>query len=100
ECAEFRETNHLAEVDLANLGHGGDVADHGESLLEAVGVAGSNRDAARVVDVDLGAGLLDDAADGGAALADEVADLVGGNLDRFDPRRVLGALGAGTVKDR
>ena len=45
-------------------------------------------DAAVVLDVDLHAGALDDAADHLAAGSDDVADLVDRNLDRHDARRV------------
>ena len=46
--------------------------------------------AAVVLDVDLDAGLLDDAADRLAARADDVADLLGRDADRDDARRVGG----------
>src|SRR5215211_849159 len=49
---------------------------------------------ALVVDVDLGVVLLAQGADGLAALADHHADLRRVDLDRADPRRVLGELGA------
>ena len=52
-------------------------------------------DRAVVLDVDLGAGLVDDLADHLAARADHFADLVGRDLDRLDARRVLAELGAG-----
>ncbi len=77
ECAELGETNDFAEIDLADFRNGSDVADDLERLLESLGVAGGNADLAGIVDVDLGAGLLDDAADGRATLADQIADLVG-----------------------
>ena len=43
-----------------------------------------------VLDVDLDAGLFDDAADDLAAGSDDVANLVGRNLERVNTRRVLG----------
>ncbi len=45
--------------------------------------------------MDLGAGLLDDLADHLAAGADHFTDLVGGDLEGFDARRVFAELGAG-----
>ena len=46
-------------------------------------------DLAVVLDLDLGAGLLLDRADGLATWADDVADLVGRDLHGVEPRRVL-----------
>ena len=40
EGAELSEPNDLAEIDLADLGNGRDVADNLERALQAVGVAG------------------------------------------------------------
>src|SRR6266581_2255880 len=53
-----------------------------------------NRDHTRVLHVDLGAGLLLDAADRLALGTDEVADLVGTDLNRDDAGRILGELRA------
>ena len=55
---------------------------------------------ARVVHVDLRAGLLDDAANGRATLADQVANLVGRNHDGLDARRVRRTLRARSVENR
>src|SRR5690606_30384409 len=60
-------------------------------------VRGGDLHGAVAVDVDLGAGLFDDLADDLAARADDVADLVGRNLDRLDLGRELTQLGAGAV---
>ena len=98
--AELRQPNHLAQINLADLRHRGEVADDLQSLLQSFGIAGSNIDPARVVHIDLGAGLLDDAADGGAALADQIANLVGGNHHGFDARRISRTLGARSVQHR
>src|SRR5947208_2412239 len=51
-----------------------------------------------VVDIDLGAGLLDDFTDHLAAGADHFADLVGGNLEGLDARRVFAEFGARGVQ--
>ena len=47
---------------------------------QAGGVGGGDVDGAVVLDVDLGAGLGGDLLDDGAALADDLADLVGVDL--------------------
>ena len=59
-----------------------------------VGVVRVDVHGAVVLDVDLAAGLGDDALDVLAAGADEQADLVGVDLDRLDARGVLAELGA------
>ncbi|CUT16300.1 hypothetical protein BF49_7380 [Bradyrhizobium sp.] len=63
--------------------------------LHRLAIAGSNLHGAVVLDVDLGAGLLDDLTDHLAAGADHFADLVGGNLEGLDARCVFAELGAG-----
>ena len=52
-------------------------------------------DGAVFLDVDVGARLLLDAADDLAARADDVADLVDGNVDGLDARRGVAKLSAG-----
>ena len=66
-----------------------DPVDRGRDRLA---VGGGDLDRAVVVDVDLGAGLLDDLADDLAARADHFADLVDRDLDGLDARRVLAEL--------
>jgi hypothetical protein len=87
--AELCDADDFAEVGLADLRHSGDVGDHLDGLREAVGVGGRNVHAAGVVHVDLDASGIDDAADDLAAGSDEVADLVGWDLDGVDARREL-----------
>ena len=78
EAAEFLDGNDAALVGLADfdlLGHAGD------DLLgagEALAVVRVDVHGAVVLDVDLGAGLGNDALDGLAARPDEQADLVPG----------------------
>src|SRR6185437_1700477 len=59
----------------------------------------SNVDAAGVVHIDLDARGLDDAADDLAAGSDEIANLVGWNLDGVDARSKLRLLFAGSGDD-
>ena len=61
---------------------------------------GGHVHAARVVDIDLDAGGVDDAADDLAARSDEIANLVGRDLDGVDARSELGLLLAGRGDDR
>ena len=63
------------------------------ALIE-LAAGGGNLHRAVVLDVDLGAGLLDDLADHLAAGADHFPDLVGRNLEHLDARGVLAQLGA------
>ena len=77
---------------MPSSGGRSEVADHGDGLLQAFAVAGSNVHAASVVDVDLDAGDFDDAANRLAARSDQVADLVGRNLQGVDLWCVLGLL--------
>src|SRR4029453_18526311 len=60
---------------------------------------GCDLDGPVVLDVDLGLGLLLDLADHGAALADDVADLLGVDLDRRDARREVAHLAARLRQD-
>src|SRR3977135_1553286 len=73
---------------------GGDRLDPLDRSLDRFAVGGGDLHGAVVVDVDLGAGLLNDFADHLAAGADHFADLVGRNLERLDPRRVFAEFGA------
>ena len=66
-----------------------DPLDEGVALRARLRV---DADRAVVLDVDLGLELLGQGADRLAALADDHADLVDVDLDRRDPRRVLGEL--------
>ena len=80
---------HRAVVDLADLGLGREAVD----AVDAPSASRRRRPTRRSTVPSsstsiLHAGLLDDAADGLAAGADEVADLVGLDLERDDARRV------------
>src|SRR5207302_6719706 len=87
EGPEGHQPGHLALVDLADLEIVGEVVDHGDRLLARRSVGRGDEHAPVVLDVDLRAGLLDDLADDLAAWADDVADLVGVDLDDVDARR-------------
>ena len=67
------------------------------AALDRLAVGRGDLHGAVVLDVDLGAGLLDDLADHLAAGADHFADLVGRDLEGLDARRVLAELGARRV---
>src|SRR5207247_9222843 len=70
EGAEIDHLDDLAVVDDAEFGLGDDAADPVDRRLRGVGVDRGNLDRAVVIDVDLGAGRLDDLADHLAARAD------------------------------
>src|SRR5206468_3753414 len=77
EGAEIRQPDHFPEVGLAELRLGHQVPNHLQGLVGGFLFGGSDVDAAVVLDVDLDAGLLDDAADHFAARPDQLADLRG-----------------------
>jgi len=62
-----RDTDDLAKIRLADFSHGGDVGNDLECLLGGLAIGGEDVDGAIIVDVNLDAGLLDDAADDLAA---------------------------------
>src|ERR1035438_3052062 len=80
ERAELRQPDNFAKVGLADLRNRGDVADHSERLLQTICVARRNVDPTGVIHINLGASLLNDAANGSAALANEIPNLVGGSI--------------------
>ena len=85
ERAELGESHDLAEVGLTYFRDSRDVGDHLDGAGETIGVGRGYIDPARVVDIDLDSSGIDDAADDLTAGSDEVADLVGGDLDGVDP---------------
>ena len=94
EGAEVHHLDHGALVDRGRLRIGGDRLDPVDRRLDRLAVGGGDLHRAVVLDVDLGAGLLDDLADHLAAGADHFADLVGRDLEHLDARGVLAELGA------
>src|SRR4029453_760315 len=78
----------LAEIDAVELDLAADVLDDSQGLLHGGAVGREHSDPAVVLDVDLSTGLLLDAADDLAAWADDLADLLGSDLDRDEARRV------------
>ena len=93
EGPERRRALHDAFVHLPHFRLLHDARHHVARALGGLAYAG-DRDQARVVDVDLGARLLLNAADRLALRADEIADFVGTDLDGDDARRVLRELRA------
>src|SRR5260370_14222678 len=88
EGAEFREAHDFAEVRLADFGAGGDVADHLQSRIAAGSTRGEDVHGAVFEDVDLDAGGFDNGSDLFAARPDEVADLVGRNVQFVKARSI------------
>src|SRR6185312_6821279 len=99
EGAEVHELDHLALVDAAHFHVGGDVLDALAGGFALRLVHRGDLDGAVVLDLDGRAGLLLDAAHHHAALADDVADLLGVDLDDHDARRPLGHVGTGLGDD-
>ena len=88
EGAELLDALHLAHVDAVQLHLAADVLDHPQRGLGGVVAGGEDGHLAVVLHVDLGAGLLLDAADDLAAGADDLADLLRPDLDGDEARRV------------
>src|SRR5437660_839549 len=100
EGTKRHDAHDLARIDLADLDLVGQALDPVDRLPAGFLVDSRDEDATIVLDIDLGTGLLGDLADHGAALADDVADLVGVDEDRRDARRVVAHLGARTWQHR
>ena len=100
ESAEVGQTRDLSEISLAHLGRRRNLADHLQRPGSGCAIARRNQHLAGVVDVDLDAGGLDNSADDLPARTDEVADLVGRDLQGIEARRVLGNLGARFAEHR
>ena len=88
EGAVRLDPTHLARVDLPDLRLLRQPFDDLDRAQRRGLVGGSDRDLARVLDVDLATGLLDDRPDRLPARADDVADAVSGDLHREDSRRI------------
>src|SRR6266704_1125487 len=94
EGAEFREAHDFAEIGLADFGASGDVADHLQGRIAAGSTGGEDVHGAVFEDVDLHAGGFDNGFDLLAAGTDEVADLVGWDVQFVKTRCVSGNLRA------
>ena len=94
ERAERRRALHRALVRLADHRLGGERLHHLARALHRLAADGGDRDETRVVDRELGARLVLDAANRLALRSDQVADLLGADLHRHDARRVRRQIGA------
>ena len=90
-------TTLAAVVAIADFGLLGHRLDPGDAGFDQRAGRRVDADRAVVLDVDFGLELLAEGADRFAALADHGADLLLIDLDRLDPRRVLGELLARAV---
>ena len=79
---------HLARVDLSDLRLLCQSFDDLDRAQRGGLVGRSDRDLARILDVDLATGFLDDRPDRLASRADDVADPVSRDLHREDARRI------------
>ena len=85
EGAEGLDGDHATGVLLARLRNLDDELDALDGLIDGLASA-ADKDGAVLLDVDRSAGLILDAADDLTARTDDVADLVGRNLDGDDAR--------------
>ena len=86
ERAKLRDANHLAQVGLANLRDRSNIRNHLDRARQSIGIARSHVHPAGVIHIDLHAGRIDDPANHLAARSDQIANLVGRNLNRVDAR--------------
>ena len=89
EGTEVSDARHLAGIELADLGLGNDALDVFGSRLRLRLVLGIDAHAAIIIEIDIGASLFTDLADGGAALADHVTHLVGCDLEGQHRRGIV-----------
>src|SRR5438105_11235990 len=89
ECAEVDQPDHLAEIRLADFGHGRDVGHALDGLFSRFAIRRIDIYRAVIVDIDLDAGLVDNAADHLAARTDQLANLVGRYRQSVYARRIL-----------
>src|SRR5690349_11521471 len=94
EGAEAHDPGDLTHVQRADLDLAGEAVDPVDGLARVLAADGRDLDAAIVLDIDLGLGLFLDLADHRATLADDLADLLGVDLDRGDTRREVAHLHA------
>src|ERR1700686_2068230 len=88
ERAELREADDFAEIGLAHLRAGGNFANQLQRVVATGATGGEDMHGTVFEHVDLYAGLLDDGANLLAAGADQVADLVRGDAELVQARRV------------
>src|SRR6266480_4945520 len=100
ERAERHDPHDLAPVDLPHLDFVGQALDPVDRLLAAFLVDGGDEDPTVVFHIDLRPRLFGDLAEHLASWADDVADLVGVDEDRGDPRGVVAHLGARSRQNR
>ena len=89
ESPKVHQLHHFTGVDLAFFRLCHDRPDHVIGLLDVLSRRRGDLDDAFVVDVHLGTRQLDDLTDHFAARADHFADLVRGDLQGFDLRRIF-----------
>src|SRR5882724_8760876 len=99
ERSEIREAGDGAEIGLADFRCSAKIADNFQRLCRLLLIAGRDVDLAGVFDVDFDARFFDDAANHFAARPDEVANLVGRNLNGVEARGVRGNLLAARSQD-
>src|SRR5690606_16073615 len=90
EGTEVHQLGHLALVDTAHFDIGRDFLDLLFRGFAGTAVDGCDLDVAIVLDVDGRTGVFRQLADHGAALADDIADLVAVDLHGDDARRPVG----------
>src|SRR5207247_2049950 len=95
ETAKFLNRDDLAAVNFPDLGFGSHAFDFASGDFHAFGAGRIDVNRAVVLNVDLAAGLFDDAFDVLAARADEGTDLLRVNLHGDDARGVLAQFFAG-----
>src|SRR5579862_5032486 len=88
--AEIRQANDFAEVGLADFGFRQQIANHLKSLVGGRFIGRGDFDATVILNVNLYAGLFDDAANDLSAGSDQLTDARRIDLHRIDVRSVGG----------
>src|SRR5687768_6258135 len=99
EGAEAHDPGDLAQVEGTDLDLAGEALDPLDRLARVLARDRGDFDGAVVLDVDLGGGLFLDLADHRSTLADDLADLLGVDLDRDDARCEVAHLGPNLGED-
>src|SRR5690625_4512930 len=89
KCTEVHDLGHATFINSAHLDIGGDLFNAVTGIVGGRLVDRGNRNRAVIINVNGGAGLLGDLANGGAALANDVTDLVRMDLHGEQARGVF-----------
>src|SRR5580698_535344 len=88
KCAEIRQPRHRAKISLAHFGGRRQIANDLQRFIRGSLVVRSHVDFAGIFNVDLHSGLFDNGANHFATGPNHVANLIDGNLESVNSRRI------------